>query len=95
MKSLKNIITLAALIALPLTVWTAEAEKQPVGKAYKVVVEDSIDGKEEWLGALRNVVLSALANAGSVIAGTFHFTAAELFAIEEAEQREPTKVSFA
>lgn len=31
----------------------------------------------------------------SVIAATFHFTAAELFAIEEAEQREPMKVSFA
>ncbi|MCZ7618948.1 MAG: LemA family protein [Myxococcota bacterium] len=31
----------------------------------------------------------------SVIAGTFHFTAAELFAIEEPAQREPTKVSFA
>jgi LemA protein len=31
----------------------------------------------------------------SVIAGTFHFTAAELFAIEKPEQREPTKVSFA
>ena len=31
----------------------------------------------------------------SVIATTFHFTAAELFAIENPEQREPTKVSFA
>ena len=31
----------------------------------------------------------------SIIAGTFHFTAAELFAIEKPEQREPTKVSFA
>ena len=31
----------------------------------------------------------------SVIASTFHFTAAELFSIENAEQREPTKVSFA
>jgi LemA protein len=31
----------------------------------------------------------------SVIASTFHFTAAELFAIEKPEQREPTKVSFA
>jgi LemA protein len=31
----------------------------------------------------------------SVIAGTFHFTAAELFALEEPEQREPSKVSFA
>ena len=31
----------------------------------------------------------------SVIAGTFQFTAAELFAIANAEQREPTKVSFA
>ena len=30
----------------------------------------------------------------SVIAGTFHFTAAELFAIEEPEQREATRVSF-
>ena len=30
----------------------------------------------------------------SVIAGAFHFTAAELFAIEEPEQREATKVSF-
>lgn len=31
----------------------------------------------------------------SVIASTFHFTAAELFSIENPEQREPTKVSFA
>jgi LemA protein len=31
----------------------------------------------------------------SVIAGTFHFPAAELFAIEKPEQREATKVSFA
>ena len=31
----------------------------------------------------------------SVIAGPFNFTAAELFAIEKPEQREPTKVSFA
>ena len=31
----------------------------------------------------------------SVIAGMFHFTAAELFAIEKPEQREPTKISFA
>lgn len=31
----------------------------------------------------------------NIIAGTFHFTAAELFAIENPEQREPTKVSFA
>ncbi|MEO6993630.1 MAG: LemA family protein [Lacunisphaera sp.] len=31
----------------------------------------------------------------SVIARTFHFTAAELFAIEKPEQREATKVSFA
>ncbi len=31
----------------------------------------------------------------SVIASTFHFSAAELFAIENPEQREPTKVSFA
>lgn len=31
----------------------------------------------------------------SVIADTFHFTAAELFVIEKAEEREATKVSFA
>jgi LemA protein len=31
----------------------------------------------------------------SVIAGTFNFTAAELFAVEEPEQREAMKVSFA
>lgn len=31
----------------------------------------------------------------SVIAGTFNFNAAELFAIEKREQREPMKVSFA
>jgi len=31
----------------------------------------------------------------SLIAGTFHFTAAELFAIEEPQQREAPKVSFA
>lgn len=31
----------------------------------------------------------------SVIAGAFHFTAAELFAIENPEQRDPPKVSFA
>lgn len=31
----------------------------------------------------------------SVIAGMFHFTAAEFFAIEKPEQREATKVSFA
>lgn len=31
----------------------------------------------------------------SLIAGTFNFTAAELFAIENPEEREPTKVSFA
>jgi LemA protein len=31
----------------------------------------------------------------SVIAGTFHFAAAELFMIEKPEQREATKVSFA
>ena len=30
----------------------------------------------------------------SVVAGTFNFTPAELFAIEQADQREPTKVSF-
>lgn len=30
----------------------------------------------------------------SLIAGTFNFKAAELFAIENSEQREPTKVSF-
>jgi LemA protein len=30
----------------------------------------------------------------SVIASTFHFNAAELFAIENEEEREPTKVSF-
>lgn len=30
----------------------------------------------------------------SVIAGSFHFSAAELFAVEEPEQREATKVSF-
>lgn len=30
----------------------------------------------------------------SVIAGSFNFAAAELFAIEKAEEREPTKVSF-
>lgn len=55
MKTLKNIITLAALIALPLTVMTAEAEKQPAGKTYRVVFEVSIDGADKWLGALRNV----------------------------------------
>ena len=31
----------------------------------------------------------------SIIAGTFHFTAAELFVIDQAEQREAVKVSFA
>ncbi len=31
----------------------------------------------------------------SVIAGAFHFTAAELFAIAEPQQREAPKVSFA
>jgi len=31
----------------------------------------------------------------NLVAGPFHFTAAELFAIEQPEQREPTKVSFA
>ncbi len=31
----------------------------------------------------------------SILAGTFHFTAAELFVIELAEQREAPKVSFA
>ena len=30
----------------------------------------------------------------SIIAGTFHFSAAELFAIEKPEQREAQKVSF-
>ena len=30
----------------------------------------------------------------SLIAGTFHFTAAELFVIEQPEQREAPKVSF-
>ena len=96
MKSLKNIFTfLAVLIALPFTVLTAEAEKQLGRKTYKVVFEVSIDDGGKWLGALRNVVFSALANASSVIAGTFHFTAAEFFAIEKPEQREATKVSFA
>jgi intracellular sulfur oxidation DsrE/DsrF family protein len=55
MKALKNIIILAALIALPLTVMTAEPEKQPGGKIHKVVFEVAIDGAEKWLGALRNV----------------------------------------
>ena len=55
MKTLKNIITLAALIALPLIVMTAEVEKQPAGKTHKVVFEVSIDGTDKWLGALRNV----------------------------------------
>jgi len=55
MKALKNIITLAALIALPLTAMTAEPEKQPDAKIHKVVFEVAIDGAEQWLGALRNV----------------------------------------
>ena len=55
MKSLKHIITLAALIALSLTVMSAEAGKNPGGKTYKVVFEVSIDGEEKWQGALRNV----------------------------------------
>ena len=54
MKALKNIITLAALIALPLTA-TAEPERQPDAKIHKVVFEVAIDGAEQWLGALRNV----------------------------------------
>lgn len=55
MKALKNIINLAALIALPLTAMTAEFEKQPDAKIHKVVFEVAIDGAEQWLGALRNV----------------------------------------
>ena len=55
MKALKNIITLAALIALPLTAMTAEPEKQPDAKIHKVVFEVTIDGADPWLGALRNV----------------------------------------
>ena len=53
MKALKNIITLAALIALPLTAMTAEPEKQPDAKIHKVVFEVAIDGAETWLGSLR------------------------------------------
>ena len=55
MKALKNIITMAALIALPLTAMTAEFEKQPDAKIHKVVFEVAIDGAEQWLGSLRNV----------------------------------------
>lgn len=55
MKTLTNIITLAALIALPLTVMTAQTEKQLEGKTYQVVFEVSIDSAEKWLGVLRNV----------------------------------------
>src|ERR1035437_3197000 len=55
MKALRNIITLAAFIALPLTAMTAEPEKQPDTKIHKVVFEVAIDGVEQWLGALRNV----------------------------------------
>ena len=55
MKALKNIVTLAALIALPLTVMTAEPEKQRAGKIHKIVFEVAIDGAESWLGALRNI----------------------------------------
>src|ERR1035437_7834471 len=50
MKALKHIITLAALIALPLTAMTAEPEKQPDAKIHKVVFEVAIDGVEPWLG---------------------------------------------
>jgi intracellular sulfur oxidation DsrE/DsrF family protein len=55
MKALRNIITLAAIIALPLTAMTAEPEKQPDTKIHKVVFEVAIDGAEQWLAALRNV----------------------------------------
>jgi len=55
MKALRNIISLAAIIALPLTAMTAEPEKQPNTKIHKVVFEVAIDGAEQWLGALRNV----------------------------------------
>jgi intracellular sulfur oxidation DsrE/DsrF family protein len=55
MKALTNIITLAAIIALPLTAMTAEPEKQPDTKIHKVVFEIAIDGAEQWLRALRNV----------------------------------------
>ena len=55
MNALKNIITLAALIALPLTAMTAEPEKQPDVKLHKVVFEVATDGAGPWLGALRNV----------------------------------------
>ena len=53
MKALKNIIPLAALIALPLTAMTAGPEKQPDAKIHKVVFEVAIDGAETWLGSLR------------------------------------------
>ena len=46
MKALRNIIILAAIIALPLTAMTAKPEKQPDCKIHKVVFEVAIDGAE-------------------------------------------------
>lgn len=55
MKTLLKTIAIAAIIALPLTGKTAEAEKQSTNKMHKVVFEVAIDGAEKWEAALRNV----------------------------------------
>lgn len=55
MKTLRNTIALAALIALPVTAMTAEAVEQSTNKLHKVVFEVAIDGAKKWEAALRNV----------------------------------------
>ena len=55
MKTLLKTIALVALTALPLTAMAAETEKPSAEKTHKVVFEVSIDGAENWQGALRNV----------------------------------------
>ena len=54
MKTLLRLVTIAALIALPLMAVAAETETQSTNKIHKVVFEISIDGAEKWEGALRN-----------------------------------------
>lgn len=55
MKTLLKTLALAVFTALPLIAMTAEPEKPPADKTYKVVFEVTIDGAEKWQTALRNV----------------------------------------
>ncbi len=55
MKTLNQLITVAALVALPLTTMNAQTEKQVSEKAHRVVFEVTMEGAEQWGGVLNNV----------------------------------------